>query len=265
MKKIMLFVLSTILVVSVNAQNQRNLILVSGSQENFIAFIDQSRVNNQGMNEIAVTGMTDNYYNVSIRFANHYGQVFKANLYVPPMTEIVYEVYPADDSNPNGTYFIRDVYPVSGQVHVQNPYAVFPFGYSGYTQNQSSSNYNSNQNSQVNINIINNVGAQETQYGGGCNAPVSADRFEDMQRRVDNQMLSDDKLRIAKQIIKTNCITAYQLTQIMESFSFDDSRLELAKYAYDYIYDIGNFYKVSDALNFISNREELEEYVSERG
>ncbi len=266
MKKIMFFIALSI-VITANAQSRANLVLVSGTQENFVVSIDNARINTQGLNEIAVTGLQGDYYRVTIRFANHFQSVFQANLYVPPMSEIVYEVYPGDAGNPNGNYLIRDIYPRPAQTHLNNPYAIFEYGGSGYAQNQApvNNNINATQNNQVNINIINNAGTQPTSntYGnGGCNAPVSEARFEDMLRRVGNQMMSDDKLRLAKQIVKTNCITSYQLTKIMESFSFDDARLELAKFAYDYVYDIGNFYKVPDALHFLSNRKELEEYIN---
>ena len=44
-------------------------------------------------------------------------------------------------------------------------------------------------------------------------------------------------------------------------FTYEDTRLELAKYAYGYTYDIGNFYKLNDAFTYESSIEELNEYI----
>ena len=39
-------------------------------------------------------------------------------------------------------------------------------------------------------------------------------------------------------------------------------KLDLAKFAYGYTYDIGNYFKVSQALDFSSSVEELNDYIS---
>lgn len=44
-------------------------------------------------------------------------------------------------------------------------------------------------------------------------------------------------------------------------FSFEDTRLELAKYSYGYTYDIGNYYLLNDAFTFESTIEELDEFI----
>ena len=57
---------------------------------------------------------------------------------------------------------------------------------------------------------------------------------------------------------------AAQVRDLIGVFSFEDSKLDLAKYAYDHTYDIGNYYKVSDAFTFESSMEELNEYIEAR-
>ncbi|HNQ83646.1 MAG TPA: DUF4476 domain-containing protein, partial [Bacteroidales bacterium] len=52
-----------------------------------------------------------------------------------------------------------------------------------------------------------------------------------------------------------------QVKEIMKLFSFEESRLEFAKYAYGYTYDLSNFYIVNDAFSFESSIDELNKYI----
>lgn len=103
-----------------------------------------------------------------------------------------------------------------------------------------------------------------TGYSGkiGCTPPVNSDRFKDMVKTVENQSFSDGKARTTKQIIRSNCITVDQLVIMLEQFSFDDDKLEVAKFSYDHVYDIENYYKVYNVFSFSSSGEKLEEFIS---
>lgn len=103
-----------------------------------------------------------------------------------------------------------------------------------------------------------------TGYTGkvGCTPPVSAARIDDMAKTVENQTFNDDKVRVTKQIIRTNCITLDQLVVLLNNFDWDDGKLEIAKFAYDYVYDLENYYKVYDLFTFSSSGEELEEFLN---
>lgn len=103
-------------------------------------------------------------------------------------------------------------------------------------------------------------------YSGaiGCTPPVSSERINDMAKTVENQSFSDDKVRVSKQIIRTNCITIDQLMVLLENFDFDDGKLQIAKFAYDHVYDLENYYKVYNVFSFSSSGEELEEYIQDK-
>jgi len=98
----------------------------------------------------------------------------------------------------------------------------------------------------------------------GCTPPVSEQRFNQMINSVKNQSFSDDKQRVTKQIVKSNCMTVDQLVDLLNEFSFDDGKLDTAKFAYDYIYDVENYFKVFDVFSFSSSGEKLEEYINGR-
>jgi hypothetical protein len=96
----------------------------------------------------------------------------------------------------------------------------------------------------------------------GCPYPMSHPAFEDAKRSIESKKFEDSKLTIAKQIINTNCLLSSQVKEIMLLFSFEDTRLELAKYCYGYTLDIGNYYKVNDAFTFESSIDELNKYIA---
>jgi hypothetical protein len=96
----------------------------------------------------------------------------------------------------------------------------------------------------------------------GCRHPMSMQDFGSAKQSIAAKSFEDSKLTIAKQIINTNCLLSSQVKEIMLLFSFEDTRLELAKYAYGYTFDIGNYYKLNDAFTFESSIDELNAYIS---
>lgn len=102
-------------------------------------------------------------------------------------------------------------------------------------------------------------------YSGnvGCNGyPMDETRFNQVVQSIEAKNFDDSKLTMAKQVINTNCMKSSQVKRLMMLFSFEDTRLDLAKYAYGYTYDIGNYYQLNDAFKFESSIEELNEYTS---
>ena len=98
----------------------------------------------------------------------------------------------------------------------------------------------------------------------GCTPPVDAERLEDMAKTVKNQTFGDDKVRVTKQIVRSNCITLDQLIVLLNEFDWDDGKLEIAKFAYDHVYDLENYYKVYNLFTFSSSGEELDEYIQSK-
>lgn len=100
-------------------------------------------------------------------------------------------------------------------------------------------------------------------YNGpvGCPYPMYPADFERVRYTIESKGFDDTRLAIAKQVIASNCLLSDQVKEIMMLFSFEDTRLELAKYAYGYTYDIGNYYRLNDAFDFESTIEELNDYI----
>ncbi len=103
-------------------------------------------------------------------------------------------------------------------------------------------------------------------YNGevGCAAPMNDSEFGSAKKSVGSKTFSDSKMTVAKQVTRANCLTAKQVKEITMLFDFESDRLDYAKYAYDYTYDKGNYYKVNDAFDFESSIEELNEHIESR-
>ncbi len=101
-------------------------------------------------------------------------------------------------------------------------------------------------------------------YNGpiGCAYPMSPQEFELVKQSIVSKSFEDSKIKIAKQVINSNCLLCSQVKEIMLLFSFEDTRLELAKYAYGHTYDIGNYYKLNDAFEYESTIDELNDYIN---
>jgi hypothetical protein len=105
----------------------------------------------------------------------------------------------------------------------------------------------------------------DNNYSGGtvsrCPVAMSTSEFTEAMESIKSKSFEDTKLTTAKQICKSSCMTADQIRDINKSFGFEESRLEFAKYAYDYVYDASKYYKVNDSFQFEMTIEELDEYL----
>jgi len=116
------------------------------------------------------------------------------------------------------------------------------------TTTSSSSNYNSNANTQRTY--------------SRCTYPMSSTDFTSAYNSINEKSFDDTKLTVAKQVISANCLKTSQVKQIMLLFSFEDTRLDLAKFAYGQTYDPNNYYQLNDAFTFSSSTDELNTYIN---
>ncbi len=90
---------------------------------------------------------------------------------------------------------------------------------------------------------------------------MSQNDFQRLKTTIDSKSFEDSKLTISKQVLNNNCLLTSQVKDIMLLFSFEATRLDFAKYAYGYTYDLGNYYLVNDAFTFESSIDDLNNYI----
>lgn len=95
----------------------------------------------------------------------------------------------------------------------------------------------------------------------GCPFPMDMGDFNTAKNVISSTTFADTKLSMAKQVTSSNCLTAEQVKEITLLFNYEDTKLEFAKFAYQYTFDIGNYLKVNDAFDFENTAEELNQYI----
>ncbi|MDP4731893.1 MAG: DUF4476 domain-containing protein [Flavobacteriales bacterium] len=96
---------------------------------------------------------------------------------------------------------------------------------------------------------------------GNCTRSMDDASFGKAKQTIASKGFDETRLSTAKQVAKANCLTTEQIVAIMKIFGFDETRLEFAKYAYDYCFDKNNYYTVSEGFSFYSSTEELIQYI----
>ncbi|MFN5318583.1 MAG: DUF4476 domain-containing protein, partial [Bacteroidia bacterium] len=101
-------------------------------------------------------------------------------------------------------------------------------------------------------------------YSGmiGCPWPMDQGTFANAMATVNGQSFEENKFQVAQQVFNSNCMTVNQVTQIIGLFSFEDTKLDFAKYAYGRTYDLSNYFMVNNSFSFSSSVDELNAYIN---
>jgi len=202
------------------------------------------------------------YHMVEIRFPDRYGVlVHRARIYIAPgyNTEYMLQVaghrpkvilnkvaqyplrnrryYPPASRNQD-SYPDRDRYDESGRYDERDR--------GDYRDNdyQNNDNYNRNQ-----------------VYRDQNPAVMQPSEVDRLLNILKDRPFDDDKLTLARQALGNSTFYAEDLKRVLDQFTYDSKKLELAKQLYRNVYDPHNFYVVYDSFRFDSDRRELERYV----
>jgi hypothetical protein len=96
----------------------------------------------------------------------------------------------------------------------------------------------------------------------GCQVPMGSGDFGSMKSSISSKSFEDSKVTIAKQILNDNCLSAAQVRELMNLFTYEESKLDIAKYAYRRTVDPNNYYKVNDAFTFETSIDDLNAYIN---
>ena len=100
-------------------------------------------------------------------------------------------------------------------------------------------------------------------YNNGYNNAMSQKDFDQIKQSLQKEWFENNRITSAKFIIENNNFSSSQVRELMQLFSFDDKKLEIAKLAYRKTVDKQNYYICNDALTFSSNKEELARFIRE--
>lgn len=101
-----------------------------------------------------------------------------------------------------------------------------------------------------------------TDYVYHAPAVVDHEEFEDILQRMQDAWFEEDRMILARQAIGDRLLKSEQILMMLETFNFDSTRLEFAKFAYHHAADPARYYVVNEAFNFSSSIRELDEYIT---
>lgn len=104
---------------------------------------------------------------------------------------------------------------------------------------------------------------QNQQQGHFVNCTQTMNRLEAFKAELQDQSFEDDRLEALKLGLNKTCLTTAQAAQLLDLFSFDENRLEAAKYLSDRLTDRANAGELAKKLTFDSSKMEYRRYISE--
>lgn len=104
----------------------------------------------------------------------------------------------------------------------------------------------------------------EPVYENNCRAAMPAADFNQATAQIKKASFADDKMKVAKQITRNNCLSVNQIVEICKLFSFEDNKLEYAKFAYDFTFEKNKYYLINDVFSFSSSRDELNSFLESK-
>ncbi|MCT4664755.1 MAG: DUF4476 domain-containing protein [Flavobacteriales bacterium] len=277
MKKALLFTFLMVFV-GLNVFAQSNQItVISGTQAKFKMILNDRIVNPQAHSSMTVKGIkTKN---------NHLTLLFKKRQY-PNLDEVL-------DLPSKGKHYLfllkekqgkmKLVLMAEGKIgNFRTPNQGKTYDWYDEKEVENGGDFVTNNNSNVNNNNINinvNVINENKQvdkkpkadhfvmegYHGaiGCPWPMTEGKFRDIKRTIRSKTFESSKMTIAKQILEKNCLFSNQVLSLTKLFTYESTKLEFAKFAYDYTYDQDNYYKINNAFTYESSIDELNEYIKD--
>ncbi len=94
--------------------------------------------------------------------------------------------------------------------------------------------------------------------------PMNGAAFCQLKQTINNGTFESTKLSIFKQALGYNYFTSQQVLELMDLFTFESYKLEVAKLAYPKTLDQNNYYLVNNGFTFSSSVDNLNDYLAMR-
>jgi hypothetical protein len=86
--------------------------------------------------------------------------------------------------------------------------------------------------------------------------------FDELLYTIERQSFESTRMQLAKQAIRQHgIISTNQVIALVRLMDFDSSRLELAKFAYQYTADQQNYFRLYNEFSFDSSVRELSQFI----
>ena len=90
---------------------------------------------------------------------------------------------------------------------------------------------------------------------------MDAGTFNSFLQTLRAESFDNTRQTIAKQTMSNQYFTTAQIREIVDVFTYENTKLEMAKYAYGRCVDKNNYFQLNQSLTYSSSREELSRYI----
>jgi len=292
-KKTFLFLFLSIITLSAFAQFG-SLTVSSNTNQRFWLFIDDILQNEYSTHSIRIQGLQYIPYRVRVEMDNHanncVGQTVQitnmpnGNNYVVALDRNNYTFVKAK-AQPNPFFIQTIILPNYSYLSAYQQYLYPGFNpnvnygqgykgsiYKGYQRNPQGGGYGSGGNQGYGNQGYGNQG-HGNQGGYGAPPPPPPSHYGtcmptgDFNRAISviqKESFENSKLNAAKQIASGNLLCASQIAQICRLFSYEQTKLDFAKYAYRYCVDQNNYYLLNEVFSYSASKDELRRYIDGR-
>ncbi len=88
--------------------------------------------------------------------------------------------------------------------------------------------------------------------------------FDALKLGINNASFESTKKTVAMSGISNNKLSVEQIRSVLSCFSFESTKLEVARYAFNYTDDKNRYYELSDAFSFDSSKNEIAKMCGSR-
>lgn len=104
--------------------------------------------------------------------------------------------------------------------------------------------------------------ASAVSHAQNCKTAMSSESFSSYFNTIKSESFSSSQMEAAK--VPGRCFSTEQIRQVMGFFSFEESKLEFAKWAYARCVDQDNYTNLRSALTYSSSRSELSQFINQQ-
>lgn len=88
--------------------------------------------------------------------------------------------------------------------------------------------------------------------------------MDDLRGRVASRITDSDKEKLMKTAVDGRTIASIQVREMLGWLSFDDTKLDFAKWAYSSVSDRQNYWKLEDAFSFSATKDDFNKSIRNR-
>jgi len=102
---------------------------------------------------------------------------------------------------------------------------------------------------------------RDNRWDNGSNRAMNNNEFKQTKESLRREWLESSRVNLAMQVFNRSYFTSQQVKEILQLFSFENNKLDLAKHAYGRTTDKRNYPIVNDVFVHSNSRDELARYV----